>query len=256
MSKSKKSITGRGTAWEVLRSWWIALSFVALAWVGFIYIAIRTKEEKYGIAAGVFFFLQAVLLLPLSTFKSGSMASNGLIAVWVIAYIFGIVLSFLFRKEYLIRMDILLASGEEEQETDALKEKITREYEEKGVISPKKAKKTKVFKGGPGEQQEKPKPAAKKKVELPKEPQYIEPSERLDINTCSELELINLPGFTAEMAKRVVNYREMFHGFLSLDEFYDVAQLKPHLIVHVQGRIKCEKPERKTKNKKSRKLDF
>ena len=55
----------------------------------------------------------------------------------------------------------------------------------------------------------------------------------IDINTCSEAELANLPGVTLPMAKQAVEYRESVGRFTSVDHFIKQFNIKPHFAVRI-----------------------
>lgn len=59
----------------------------------------------------------------------------------------------------------------------------------------------------------------------------------IDINACSEEELEQIPGITVIDAKKAITYRNANNGFKSVDEFFDVINAKPHIIVKMQSLI-------------------
>ena len=60
----------------------------------------------------------------------------------------------------------------------------------------------------------------------------------IDINTCSEAELANLPGVTLPMAKQAVEYRESVGRFTSVDHFIKQFNIKPHFAVRILDNIR------------------
>ena len=55
----------------------------------------------------------------------------------------------------------------------------------------------------------------------------------VDVNRCTQSELMTLPGMTVAQAKRAMEYRAEHGGFRSLDEFVDVLGIKPHFAVQI-----------------------
>ncbi|MBQ4188246.1 MAG: helix-hairpin-helix domain-containing protein [Firmicutes bacterium] len=60
-----------------------------------------------------------------------------------------------------------------------------------------------------------------------------EPSESININTCTQEELMKLPGVSVAMAMRAMQHREEIGGFATVDDFVDYLGLKPHFAVQV-----------------------
>ena len=74
-------------------------------------------------------------------------------------------------------------------------------------------------------------------------PQNVAP---VDINRCTQSELMTLPGIGVAQAKKAMEYRERSGGFRSLDEFVDVLQIKPHFAVQIFSRAVVSQVEQKT----------
>lgn len=65
-------------------------------------------------------------------------------------------------------------------------------------------------------------------------PQAASPSgELVDINRCTQSELMTLPGIGVAQAKKALEYRQTHGGFRSLDEFVEVLEIKPHFAVQI-----------------------
>ena len=75
--------------------------------------------------------------------------------------------------------------------------------------------------------------------------------EMVDINQCGLDELITLPSIHIILAKQLLDYRESQGGFQSVDEFIQVAQIKPHLLEKAMQRLVCG--QYKSKKKKEEK---
>ena len=57
--------------------------------------------------------------------------------------------------------------------------------------------------------------------------------ELCDLNTCSREELLKLPGIDAAMSKRIIDDREGYGGYASVDEFIDRYGIKPHFAAKI-----------------------
>ncbi len=55
----------------------------------------------------------------------------------------------------------------------------------------------------------------------------------IDINTCSEQDLMELPGISLADAKRAITYREENGGFASVDAFVSKLNIKPHFAAQI-----------------------
>lgn len=252
--KTKPGITGRGISWEILQSWWIALSFIALSWIGFFYITFKTKQRKWRNLAILFTVLQLGFFIGIGIAQQLKLNIIVIIfvSIWLIAYFAGIIVSFIVRKEYLICLDVLEESDTDKKKTQVLKNKIVSEYREEGIIDKMPTHDDKV--------------KIKTDKEQPKTDTFVDNGNAIiDINTCSELDFINLPGFNTLMAKEAVAYRKAHDGFSSIDEFFNVLNIKPHLIAQIQNKITCGFAKKKDKldihmngqqDKPNRKLDF
>ena len=59
--------------------------------------------------------------------------------------------------------------------------------------------------------------------------------QRIDLNSCSEQELANLPGVGVVLAKRAIELRGQTGGFISTQDFSQRLGLMPHFAVQVDG---------------------
>ena len=59
----------------------------------------------------------------------------------------------------------------------------------------------------------------------------------IDINTASTEELEKLPGITAIHAKKIVSYREKMGLFKSVDEFFEIMEIKGSIAQKIRGHI-------------------
>ena len=71
---------------------------------------------------------------------------------------------------------------------------------------------------------------------------YKEQINKVDINTASEQQLVDLPLLTIVDAKKAINYRDEHNGFESVDEFFTVINAKPHIIVKLENTLFVSNP--------------
>jgi hypothetical protein len=245
MNSSNSGITGRGRSWEVLHSWWVALSFVCFAWIGFFYIGAKAKQKRWVYFGVLFFVLQFFGFIAAGTTKGN--LQQVFTYIWIASYGAGIVLSFTERRRYLISLDLLLNTDVPQKENQKIRDEVISDYHSEGIQI---------------KNQDAAKPAEAPKAE----------TKVIDINGCSELDFINLPGFSVETARTAAAYRQRHGGFYSEDEFLAITQVKPHLIEEVKKRITCgqyapdrgasakpskpAEPEKPADQQSGRKLDF
>lgn len=86
----------------------------------------------------------------------------------------------------------------------------------------------------PEVQQSTPEHIRHRPLDTPVEPvsQQV-PGEKIDVNRCSQSELMELPGIGVVQAKRAIEHRQTHGGFRSVDEFVDLLQIKPHFAVQI-----------------------
>ena len=59
------------------------------------------------------------------------------------------------------------------------------------------------------------------------------------MNGASAEELAQLPGFTVELGRRVVEVREKIDGFDNVDDFANILDLPPRLVDQIRDRLLC-----------------
>lgn len=100
-------------------------------------------------------------------------------------------------------------------------------------------------------------PSANTEIEPDKK--FLAGAKVIDINSCKESDLVSLPGVSIVLAKRALNYRKEHDGFSSVEEFYDIMQLKPHFVAQIQGLVECKPIDNHVSpkdNSTGRKLDL
>lgn len=88
------------------------------------------------------------------------------------------------------------------------------------------------------------------------------PAGLIDINRCTQAELLTLPGVGIVQAKAAMQYRQEHGSFRSVEEFTEVLELKPHFAVQVFERATVAAPAAPEKKPvtgttgRRRRLDF
>lgn len=131
-----KEITVRGKKWERQNSLWVIWSFFGFSSISFLNIGIKTKEKKW-IITGIIYFVVlwgGIIIAGDASGKVGEILSD----VVAILYIVSIVHTFLVRKSYLKKYDMILRNNEVELEREKAKrarESLERANEIKNIES-------------------------------------------------------------------------------------------------------------------------
>lgn len=83
----------------------------------------------------------------------------------------------------------------------------------------------------------------------------VDPAEPVDVQTASADDLQSLPGMTRMRARRAVKERTKRNGFLSLEDFGEVAGLQPHEIVRLRAAATCS-PRPRGERRFGRRVDY
>lgn len=79
----------------------------------------------------------------------------------------------------------------------------------------------------------------------------------VDVNTCSELDLLDLPGMTISVARAAVAERTEHGPYRSVEDFVGRNSLKPHLVVRFIDNLTCsQRPTRQGGSRRPRTLDL
>jgi DNA uptake protein ComE-like DNA-binding protein len=223
------SITNKGKKWEILNSLWIIWAFVFLFnYISFFWIGVRAKQKKWVLFGCLYLVLGLVLpMVATSVLKGNVTIYNITMWIWFFSWVFGIIHSFLSRKEYLVRREILIAA-----KTDgnmAYRQKIQNQYLQQPQTMQAPIQQ-------PGNQQNfintqfnDQQPA---QPQAPVHPAADQPAQRIDLNTCSEKQLADLPGVGSVLAKKASIIRNEA-GFASVDDFNNKLGLMPHFAVQI-----------------------
>ena len=240
------SVTNKGIDWELRHSLWVIWGFFALAWVAFLIIGNAAKKKLwtyFGLGYAVLF----VLWMAMTETKDGSSTQDIGTTIGAFVLFGGLTHCFLVRKEYLRRRAVIEDESESFQKVEM--EDTRRRMREEQVISPAEDIVGKAQEKLRRHIEERQQPTVAEPAPRPKSqtPRAARPAARkpapvkpLDINSCTEEKLAELPGISLVMAKKAIDYRSEHGGFQSADEFFEVIQLKPHFVVQVQEMIMCE----------------
>lgn len=239
----------QSTKWRLLNSWWLALCITPYsAPVSLICSGIGARKKKTTIAG----ILSLVLITAFSTvsymYVNGiqiPISNEGVVARYCntlrnmlyIAIVFAAVLK---RPAYLYARAELCGGyvSEVERELDFQKAFQEREIHAQQIIQAGSEKMGGVKPSVAVTQQIEAKAEAEETTHLP-----AVHSENgggadtgsgiIDINQCTEQELMQLPGITIVDAKRAVEKRETQGRFKSVDEFVSYLHVKPHFAVKI-----------------------
>ena len=226
-------ITNRSEEWEKLNSRWIYLTYIWFsAPFGFFYIGAKAKKKTWLVVGFAYLIVLGVLFFGEEQIKAQIGSNYGGILVTLL--VVGIVLAYKFKKEYLIRLDMLEKANVNQLEDDNLRERAAKGLFQKGIPVQ-----------GPNTRQVDNLADVKKVEQRKKEDVATSPvgDIPIDINSCSAEKLTELPGVTLILAKKAINYRQENNSFTSVDEFYRVVGLKPHFIARIGNKIICNKME-------------
>lgn len=241
------AVTKKGNGWEFKKSLWIIWSFIFLVDGIGMYLAGKKVKVRKWYSYGLLYTAIAWISMIWGSGVKGGLQDLSYI-IFFLSYLACIVHSFRIRKEYLVRLELLEDSKAEQHELEELRSKASKEY---GMNSVKKEQqnindKVNVTETIKSDHVDKvsPVPPVTPKVETMPKTEIREEAVRsevklLDINTCSELELSELPGMGLILAKKAVNLRNSKNGFESVGEFIQEVGIKPHFVERLKSMICC-----------------
>lgn len=247
------AVTKKGVTWELKKSLWVIWSFIFLLnGVGMYHVGKKVKVKKWRNYGLLYTAATWIGMIVGSEFKGSILEDIGF-TVSLIVWIGGIIHCFRIRKECLVRLELLEEQKTEQIETDNLKIKIAKEY---GINNIKENRDLKVdikhsdlvkeqSNNVEKENTIPPLPKARAippvipKIEVTNNSMKLEENILIDINTCSEIELSELPGIGLILAKKAVNLRGSRNGFSSVDEFIQELGIKSHSIERLKMKICC-----------------
>lgn len=238
-----QAITSKGKKWEILNSIWILwtiLTFGALNYVSFFYIAYRVKQRKWTIL-GIIYSIPFILLMATSDIiGKNSWLYDVIMLIYFIAWITSIFHAFRIRPEYLLRLEAYKVV--KKKDIEQMRKDIASEYGQ-------------VNRGSHEEKVNKVNGIAYESLHKEsREEKLITP---IDMNTASENEISAIPHLGVILAKKAVAKREEIGSFLSIEHFGEQVGLKPHILERVRPYITVSEMERKeTDEQTGRIVDF
>lgn len=209
------------TIWEIKNSLWILFTFtIVLNWIAFFIIGHKAKYKKWKMYGALYSLPFIIFIIFDELFYVGEIPLGFLLFV---GWISSVIHAFRIRKEYLLRLEAVeLRKPEEERR---LRGKIESEY---GVRLKQETASSQM-----NGQQINPVPPPIRTTDDDNPVQRMNPVP-LDLNQASELELAELPGVGAILAKKAIKERENKGGFRSLEDFSHFLGLKPHIVERIR----------------------
>jgi hypothetical protein len=228
--------------WALSSSWWMLSALIPYCGgAGMVFAGIQAKKKGW-IIEGVIItaaFIAVTLIENAFSTMFGSLAVGDYvdsrininnicaIAVWILQLL-AIARVMAIREPYLVAHAKALGGYEsavdrELGQQDDFRRRMSGEKKREVQREPIKEKPT----------PKQPKPMKKKKTPVSAAPSDTAPTAAIDVNTCTQEELLSLPGISLADAKRAMDYREERGGFASVDEFVDVLEIKPHFAVQI-----------------------
>lgn len=212
------AITKNGKGWEVINSIYILMSFIIFFHgIGLIVVGLFTRVKKWR-RAGLYYTIVAWTLGIVSTYCTGNL-SDIIIMLLIVSYIVCIIHNFAIRKEYLIRLELLQNQRSVQHKTEQLKSQVAKEY---GIDNDPANGNIYYSKQDPMNNYKKKQASVYDIMNKNQTSQVL-----IDINTCTQEDLLLLPGVGIIDAKKVLNYRND-NKINSVEEFIDILNLKPH----------------------------
>jgi|GEM_PF-2073691 len=215
------SITKKGVKWELKNSIWILWSFILFFnGIGMFYAGIKVKVKRWHRYGLIYIAIMWISFFMVG--KEQSYFSYAMTLLFSISYPVCIVHTILIRSEYLLKLEELEDNETQQTEADVLRKKIIGSSStiNKDNIPPEKLKI----------------PPIPKMVDIPK---IEEERGAIDINSCNESELADLPGVGLILAKKALKLRNDNNGFTSVDEFIQKLSIKPHYAEKLKVKICC-----------------
>ncbi|MEG2337998.1 MAG: helix-hairpin-helix domain-containing protein [Clostridium sp.] len=231
-------ITSRGKRWEFLNSLWIIWSFIfGLNGVGLIIAGRKVKVRKWFISGLSYTAILSICFYIIGEAHLDSMISETGTSIFMGTMLIAIIHSFIIRKEYLMRLEIMIDNKTNQKVTSQLRKKISSEYgyssntEEKSLVSEANINEDNKLIVNKDE---------KPIITVDFDDVKVNSIEKLiDVNKCTEKELLKLPGVGIIEAKKVISHRSR-SVFLSIDEFMNILGVKPHFDIRIREMITCE----------------
>ena len=195
--------------WRIGNSLWVFLSLVPiLYWLPFFYISLKVENKRFK----KWGYIHLAIAVVLAAGQPTALGAPFMLASWIHAVV-EFIHCLRVRKEYLH----LLVQKESKYR---LAEKITEHKNLPQDIAVTSIPHTAVD----SQQGEK----------------SHQPKTKLNVNTCTEAELCNLPGVSIIEAKKAIDYRETHGDFVSVEAFIVSAGIKPHVAARITDSLVAE----------------
>lgn len=190
---------------RIFGSWWIFLNLIMFFnGISIVYAGIVTKCKKWKITGMVYITLSWIT------------GFSGLIDIFLIIWLVCIIHTICIRKEYFIRLNIIRESKDiiKAKELEKDKELIKKVYND--IIGENSIDNIKQI----------------------KEENKIE--KKLNINTCSEQELLTVPGMGIILSKKVIDFRNSNGNFDSMSSFYLLLNISDDKRERLDEYLECK----------------
>ena len=224
------TVTKQGLKWKIRNSLWIIWSFIPLFnGIGMLYAGLKVKVYKW---SGYGLIYLAITWAPILFIKEFNTDVG--ILLFFINYLVCIIHSFKIRQECLLRIEILKdlgAKNAKQAETDISEEQVDKVNE---ITNMEKPAYSSINKDNDALMTE-------KSAVSPKIPNLEELNKKvlLDINSCTEDELAELPGVGLILAKEAIKIRSQKGSFASVDEFIEKLNVNSHYVARIREMICC-----------------
>lgn len=209
---------------KIFGSWWVFLSLIIfLNGLGLIFAGVRTKCKKWKIFGLIYIILAWVLM------------SLGFAGIYIVSWVVSIIHTMYIRKEYFIRIEVLhdskdIIATKKETQDKKLVDKVYKDIlgdDKHSFINKMETKDSKKIET--------------KQTETVKT--VVEPMQKLDINSCLDAELSQVPGIGIILSKKAMDIRKEHGKFTSLDEFYELLNISSEKRVKLDKCLECNADE-------------
>lgn len=252
----------RERAWRLRNSLWqIWTLFPYVGGIGISIAGVRGKNRRFTVVGAVFSLIAALLfaisvagdsiLLTLGVDTNydnrhflQDMASGFTFILYLLVLYYGTAIRWDVLRG---RANALQGYGSEfERELD-IQNRLRARGMDIPVVAPQskdEEPKSQIPEPAPEMPQSTPEPVHHRPLDTPAEPASQQtPDEKIDINHCTQSELMALPGIGIAQAKRAMEHRQTQGGFQSVDEFVELLQIKPHFAVQIFARANVGQEE-------------
>lgn len=220
-------IKPRSKIWRFFNSWWVLLTFVFfMNWVAFMYISAKTKKKSWAVWGLVYSI--PFILLVFEVYDEKSTAYDYLFFVAIIGTVISVIHALNIRKEYLSRLQYRKAyEAEMERHLAYDYDPDTEDYDDEDYEYENHEEDEEDYQEENEQDYEEDEVAASQNVkeELPSPSNSI-----LDLNVATEQQISDLPGVGIILAKKAIKHREENGQFRTVEEFFQLLQLKQYAI--------------------------